>query len=111
MKLMSIVWATVVLVLALKPSVELFSAKAQDGFSCCSSVCESTEEPAPSHDDGCEDKLCNPFQVCGACFFVASTSEAKLPVPPSPLAEHHFDYRADFSQLISADFWQPPKWV
>jgi hypothetical protein len=115
MRLFTIILATSVLFLALKPGMDLISLHIDFEESCCSSQCapladfDSFQDQIP--EDGCDGNGCNPFQVCCSNVMFLVTTPLDLSTNPQITTKQNFTYQSAYNLLITFDFWQPPQFV
>jgi len=115
MKYFTIILATIILCLALKPGLDLISMQIDFGESCCATQCTPLADTDgfqdQKSDDGCDGNGCNPFQVCcsSVLFFAATTAD--FLINPQITTKRDFTYQSAYTLLIASDFWQPPQFV
>lgn len=115
MKYFTIILATSVLFLALKPGMELISLQIDFDQSCCSSQCtpladyDSFEDQIP--EDGCDGNGCNPFQVCCSSVLFFPANPFDFTTKSQVITKRNFTYHSAYTLLIASDFWQPPQFV
>jgi len=115
MKFLTFILATFILLLAIKPGVELLLVQVNTEQSCCSTPCTSPTDNAESQDKNqdsdCDGKACNPFQVCSSCVLLCLNLPFDFIPKPSVFLEKGFTYQSVFTSQFASDFWQPPKIV
>jgi len=116
MKLIAIIIAATIALLAFKPGVDLLLSSPGSEQGCCVESCEavplSDDSGSDSEQSGnCGGDSCNPFQACCTgfilSFVVPSTNGKKLEIS----TEGNFSYQSILSSSFTSDFWHPPKMV
>ena len=116
MKFLAIILAAIILTLAIKPGIDLISMQIESDHSCCSTMCSpladfetvDTEEDSEGHCDG---NSCNPFQVCCSNGLLFISHTIVYTFNEFVINKNIFTYQSNYTRLIAADFWQPPKFV
>jgi len=113
MKFLTIILATTVLFLSLKPGIDVLSLQKDTSQSCCSK-CISVVDTNPSHNEkqkkSNDEKSCNPFQICSSCVLISLTGSSVDNLQnPKISTIQIFSYQSFFSTQFISDFWQPPK--
>lgn len=114
MKVLTLILSTLILLLAVKPGVDLISAGPETNQSICDRTCFPMEENEKSpdkqnHKDDCNGLSCSLFHSC----YLGSINGYAKPANESPkieiLSKIHFNYQSIFTSQFTSDFWQPPK--
>jgi len=112
MRIFTLLMATFILSLALKPGMDLLSLQGDEILECCAGECcpasENSNENKTEKED-CSGKSCNPFQVCGCCTFVCLANHFNLLHKTFESEKQVFSLQKTFPTLYTSDFWQPPK--
>ena len=113
MKLLTLILASTILFLVVKPGIDMLSLQTDTEQGCCSGQCKPIADYENSPDqqkqkDDCSGKSCNPFQVCSMCVLHFQTVSS-LSLSPPELSALHYSYRSAFTSQFASDFWQPPK--
>jgi hypothetical protein len=115
MKILTFILATFILLLAVKPGIDLLSLQADTEQTCCGGQCPQTSDNHKSQeqnqDNDCEEKSCNPFQVCSSCVLVCFNLPLISIPKPTVFSDEKFTYQSTFTSQFAPDFWQPPKIV
>ncbi|MBK8243644.1 MAG: hypothetical protein IPK88_09475 [Saprospiraceae bacterium] len=114
MKFLTLILATTILFLTVKPSIDAFSLQTDTEQSCCGGQCKPIADKEKSSDqqkqkDDCSGKSCNPFQVCGSCVLHCLTNPFVDLLKPEISTKQNFTYQSAFTSQFAPDFWQPPK--
>ncbi len=115
MRILAVILSTIVLILALKPGMDLIAMQIAFEQSCCGAQCsqvadfENFEDQKP--DDGCDGNGCNPFQVCCSNVLFFPSTPLQLAIKPQIASKINYTFQSAYSLLIAFDFWQPPKIV
>jgi len=117
MKFLTLILATTILFLAIKPGIDLISLQSNTEQTCCGGQCkpiadnEKSSDQQKQKDDG-SDKPCNPFQLCSCsmCVLQCQTVSSVSFSSPEFLDLHH-SYQSSLHSQFASDFWQPPKIV
>lgn len=115
MKFLTLILATTILFLAVKPGIDTISLQADTEQSCCGGQCTPISDNDNSQDENkendCNGKSCNPFQVCGSCVLACLTIPFEYLPKPTVSTKKTFTYQSAFASQFAPDFWQPPKIV
>lgn len=115
MKFLTLILATTILFLTVKPSIDAFSLQTDTEQSCCGGQCTPISDNDNSQDENkesdCNGKSCNPFQVCGSCVLACLTIPFEYLPKPTVSTKKTFTYQSAFASQFAPDFWQPPKIV
>lgn len=115
MRCLTLILATFILFLCVKPGIDLLISKADTQETCCSKRCATTtgntQQPEQDKDNSCDSKTCNPFQVCNSCVLFCIHTPVDIPLQAIFLFGKEFTYQSDFKHQFAPDFWQPPKIV
>jgi hypothetical protein len=116
MKFSTLILATIILFLAIKPGIELISLQNNNEQTCCDGQCKpiADNEKSSSQQKQKDDrsgKSCNPFQVCSSCVLQCSTNQLAEISKPEISTNQNFTYQSVFTSQFAPDFWQPPKIV
>jgi hypothetical protein len=112
MKSFTIILATLVLFLAVKPGVDALTLLYDAEVNSCAELCTSISNNTPiNQNHNCEGKACNPYQVCGSCFLVCSNIPFDYLPKHYEFSQHFFALQPAFISQFASDFWQPPKIV
>ena len=114
MKFLTLILASTILFLAVKPGIDLLSLQADTEQTCCSGECKPIADNEKSPDqqkDDCSGKSCNPFQVCSSCVLHFLTNPFLDLSIPEISTKQNFTYQSAFTSQFAPDFWQPPKIV
>ena len=114
MKFLSLLLATTILFLAVKPGIDLISLQSNTEKTCCGDQCKPIADSEKSSNqqkqkDDCSGKSCNPFQVCGSCVLHFLTNPFHDLSKPEISTKQNFTYQSAFTSQFAPDFWQPPK--
>ena len=112
MKFLTLILASTILFLAVKPGIDLFSLQADTEQTCCGGECKpiADKEKLPDQQkDDCSGKSCNLFQVCGSCVLHFLTNPFFDLSKPEISTKQNFTYQSAFTSQFAPDFWQPPK--
>ena len=60
-------------------------------------------------DKGCCGSNCNPFKVCGSCFWVNFSLQFDYSDVAFVTVNKGFSNESFYSNLFTNDFWQPPR--
>ena len=117
MKFLTLILATIILLLTVKPAMDILSLKSSINNNCCIDNCSSLNIIKKSHDKQKRSKeqkgkSCNPFQNCNTCvicilpgLIIIRATKNKI------LTLQNFNYQSAFNFQFKPDFWQPPKIV
>ena len=117
MKFLTLILATFILFLAVKPGIEMLSLQTDTEQTCCSGQCTPISDNDNSQDqdqkqkNDCDGQPCNPFQVCGSCVLVCLNIPFDYLLKPQIFSKEGFSYQSAFVSQFASDFWQPPKIV
>lgn len=116
MKFLTLILATLILLLAVKPGVDTLLLQAGAEQTCCGGQCTPTSDNDNSKDQSknkdCGGKSCNPIQACSICVLICSnlpSFDFKIKYPV--LTEKLSTYKSAIPSQFTSDFWQPPKIV
>lgn len=114
MKFLTLILASTILFLAVKPGIDLLSLQADTELTCCGGECKpiADNEKLPDQQkkkDDCSGKSCNPFQVCGSCVLHFLTNRFLDLSKPEISIKQNFTFQSAFTSQFASDFWQPPK--
>jgi len=112
MRFFTLLMASFILSLALKPGLDLLSLQSDEISECCAGECcptTNTNTSEQNNNEDCSGKSCNPFQVCGCCIFVCLTNPFNLLNKTIKTENQIFSLQKTFPTLYTSDFWQPPK--
>jgi hypothetical protein len=115
MKFLTFILASFILFLAVMPGINSLSLPADINQTCCGGQCNPVSDndntQDQNEDNDCDEKSCNPFQVCSSfvliCYNIPSISIPK----PTFFSVKGFTYQSFFTSQFAPDFWQPPKFV
>lgn len=115
MKILTVILATFILCLAVKPGFDLLllQADTEQTYNCgkCSSISNNDNSQDQNKDNSCNGKSCNPFQVCSSCVLVCfNITLISIPYP-TVFSDKEFTYKSTIISKFAPDFWQPPKIV
>ncbi|MCZ2249308.1 MAG: hypothetical protein LC111_11180 [Bacteroidia bacterium] len=110
---MTIILATTILFLAIKPGIDTLSLQTDTEQSCCGGQCTSDNDNSQdeNQENDCNGKSCNPFQVCGSCVLACLTLPFEYLPKQTVSTKETFAYQSAFASQFASDFWQPPKIV
>ena len=116
MKFLTLILATTILFLAVKPGIDLISLQTDTEQGCCGEQCKPIADTEKSSDqqkqkDDCNGNSCNPFQVCSSCVLLCSPNPFVDLSKPEFSTKQNFTYQSAFTSQYAPDFWQPPKIV
>ncbi|MFE3872612.1 hypothetical protein ACFX5F_15425 [Flavobacterium sp. ZS1P70] len=116
MKFSTLILATIILFLAIKPGIDLISLQNNNEQNCYDGQCKSIADNEKSSSqqkqkDDRSGKSCNPFQVCSSCVLQCSTNQLAEISKPEISTNQNFTYQSVFTSQFAPDFWQPPKIV
>lgn len=115
MKIISLILAAFVLFLAVKPGIDLLSLQSYTKKTCCSRQCtpisKNVNSQEQSSNNDCDEKACNPFQVCSTCVLECFNIPLFRITKPTVFSKEKFIYQSIFTSQFAPDFWQPPKIV
>lgn len=114
MKFLSLLLATTILFLAVKPGIDLISLQSNTEKTCCGDQCKPIADSEKSSNqqkqkDDCSGKSCNPFQGCSSSVLHCLNPFIGLSKPE--ISNLHYSFQASFTSQFVPDFWQPPKIV
>ena len=113
MRFLAFLLAFFILYLAIKPGIDSLSLLAASEQTCCGDKCMPTTNNNKAENkeknDDCEDKACNPFQVCSACVLVCLNIHVDVVPKPTTYSTKRFNYQLTFTSQFAPEFWQPPK--
>lgn len=114
MKFLTLILATTILFLAVKPGIDLISLQSNTEQTCCGGQCKPIADNEKSPDqqkqkDDCSEKSCNPFQGCIYCVLHFLTNPFLDLSKPEISTKQNFAYQSAFTSQFAADFWQPPE--
>lgn len=101
--------------LAMKPGFDFIALKYKAQQNCCGSSCfqitKKTPSPHSKKQNDCNEKTCNPFQVCGSCALVCDNLYI-FGIPKMFRQTEELNmFNADFISQFESDIWQPPKTI
>lgn len=116
MKFLTLILASTILFLAVKPGIDLFSLQTDTEQGCCGGHCKPVADNEKSSDqqkqkNDCNGKSCNPFQSCSMCVLHCLTKPSIELSKPEISTKQNFTYQSAFTSQFAPDFWQPPKIV
>lgn len=115
MKITAIILTTLILLLTLEPGFNVFTENSCNQTQSCKDSCSSTskkEIPSNSKEDNnCNEKSCNPFQVCSSCFLICEHQTFNYQPILQTFLVRMFGINFIFIKQQAADIWQPPKIV
>jgi hypothetical protein len=113
MKFFTYILTFTVIFLSIKPGIDALPFASANKQACCSSITCNQDGDAQDSDnqDDQNNGWCNPFQICGSCVLIC-TSTADYPSIQANISTETFFGNQTLKpyQLIS-DFWQPPQIV
>lgn len=114
MKFSTLILATLILFLVIKPGIDLISLQNNNEQTCCDELCKSIadNEKTSSQQKQKNDrsgKSCNPFQVCSSCVLQCATNQIAEISKPEISTTQNFTYQSVFTSQFAPEFWQPPK--
>ena len=115
MKFLTLILASTILFLAVKPGIDLILLQNNTEQSCCSGQCKPIADNEKSPDqqkqkDDSSDKPCNPIQVCSSmCLLLCLKNSFPDLSKPEISTKQNFTYQSAFTSQFAPDFWQPPK--
>jgi len=115
MKFLTFILASFILFLAVMPGIKSLSLPTDINQTCCGGQCnpisDNDNAQDQKEDNDCDEKSCNPFQVCSSfvliCYNIPSISIPK----PTFFSVKGFIKQSFFISQFAPDFWQPPKFV
>ena len=113
MKLLTLILASTILFLAVKPGIDLLSLQIDTEQSCCGGQYKPIADNEKSSNqqkqkDDSSRKSCNPFQVC-SMFVLHFQTVSSLSLSASEFSDLHYSFQSAFTSQFASDFWQPPK--
>jgi len=114
MKFLTLILATTILFLAVKPGIDLISFQADTEQGCCGGQCKPVADNEKSPDqqkqkDDCNGNSCNPFQSCSMHVLHCLAKHSIELSKPDISIKQNFTYQSAFTSQFASDFWQPPK--
>ena len=117
MKFLTLILATIILFLTVKPGVDTLSLQSKISSNCCVDECSSLNIIKKSHEKQKQSKeqkgkICNPFQNCSTCVLSILPSTVTIQASKHNITTlQNFNYQTTFNPQFKPDFWQPPKIV
>ena len=114
MKFLSLLFASAILLLAIKPGVDFIAFSEMETDSCgitCGTETNQSNAESDAHND-CSEEICNPFHSC--CNNVLYHKSNNVFIQFSELIISKklvFFYNSIFKSEFENSFWQPPKFV
>jgi len=114
MRFLSLILASTILLLALKPGTDALLLQTLTEQTYCHEACKPTADHEKSSDqqkqnDDCSAKSCNPFHACSSCMSLCLINSVLNLSKPEISTTLNFTHSLDFTSQFTSDFWQPPK--